>query len=188
MKQIKMNRTIKMSLITVAVLTFTACNNQQGENKTQKESKGETSVITDTTQNAIPKSGKIALDKLPANIKEYVNQNFQGYSIKSAEYDPLCTGGDAIDVVISKKGSPNYSLIFLLDGTFVQIEEDIDLSKAPSKVLEVVKTKYAGYKPASQIERLTLADKSIQYLLDITRDTITKEVIFKEDGTVICEH
>lgn len=44
----------------------------------------------------------------------------------------------------------------------------------------------AGYKPASQIERLTLADKSVQYLLDITKGNITKEVIFNADCTVAC--
>lgn len=183
-----MNMLIKITLMIAAVLTFSACENQQGDNKTKKEDKVETLNTTDTIQNALPKSGEIALDKLPPKIQEYVNSNFQGYSMKRAAYDPLCPSGDAIDVAITKKASPDYSLIFLPDGTFIQLEEDIDLSKAPVKVLEIVKSKYAGFKPATQIERLKLADGSVQYLLDITKDKIIKEVIFKEDGTIVCEH
>ena len=178
-----MNGIIKISLIAITVLTFAACNNGKQNGNTKLNT-----VTTDTAQTTRPLKGEIALEKLPPNIKKYVDQNFQGYVIKSAAYDPLCTGEDAIDVAISKKGSPDYSLIFLLDGTFVQQEEDIDISKAPARILEVVKTKYAGFTPAQQIERLTLADKSTQYLFDLTKDKISKEVIFKEDGTVFCEN
>ncbi|MBK6912900.1 MAG: hypothetical protein IPH11_04235 [Ignavibacteriales bacterium] len=92
-----------------------------------------------------------------------------------------------MDIAISKQDSPDYSLIFLFDGTFVQLEEDIDLSKAPAKVLETVKAKYADFQPAHKIESLTLADKSIAYLVDLTKGTLTKEVILKADGTIVCE-
>jgi len=183
-----MNKTIKISLITLSVLTFAACNNQQNGNKTHKDTIAENTLSVDTVQKTTPLSGEIALDQLPLNIKEFVSKNYTGYTMQSAAYDPLCSGGDAIDVVISKKGSASYSLIFLPNGTYVQQEEDIDLSKAPKSILEIVKTKYAGYAPAQQIELLTLADKSVQYLLDISKGNTTKEVIFNEDGTVACEH
>lgn len=80
-----------------------------------------------------------------------------------------------------------FCAIFLPDGTFVQQEEDVNISKAPAKVLEIVKMKYPGFTPAQQIEQLTLADKSIQYLLDITKDKSAKEVLFNEAGIIICE-
>ena len=83
---------------------------------------------------------------------------------------------------------PNYSLIFLPDGTFVQLEEDVDVSKAPLKIIEAIKNNYSGYKIAPQIEKLTLANDTIQYLLDITKDKIAKEVIFNRNGTVACEN
>ncbi len=189
-KQIKMYKTIKISLSIIAALSFAACNNNNTKeaDKGQKDTVIVNSVSADTTQNATSASGEIALDLLPANIKEFVTKNYAGYTMQNAAHDPLCAGGDAIDVAISKKGSANYSLIFLPNGTFVQQEEDINISKAPAKILDIVKTKYAGFTPAQQIERLTLVDKSIQYLLDITKDKTTKEVIFNDAGTVVCEH
>lgn len=182
-----MNTLFKMYFATALILTISACNNKQEGKNNPNENEVVKIVTTDTTQNTMPASGKISLDKLPANINEFVTTNYAGYTIENAAHDPLCSGGDAIDVAISKKGSSNYSLIFLPNGTFVQQEEDIDIRKAPSKVLEIVKMKYAGFTPAQQIERLTLADKSIQYLFDITKDKTAREVIFNEEGTVICE-
>jgi len=179
---LNMKRTIIFSLIALAILLVAACSNNKQNESTQLKK-----VTTDTIQKVKPLSGEISLDKLPNNIKEYVNKNYHGYAIKKASYDPLCTGEDAIDVSIVKKGSKNYSLIFLLDGTFVQLEEDIELSKAPVKVLEILKTKYMDYKPAPKIERLKLANNSIQYLVDLLKDSLAKEVTFNEDGTVVCE-
>jgi hypothetical protein len=173
-----------------ALLTFSACTNnsrQQVEKGNKKDTLSESSNLNDTISTANT-SGPIALNTLPTAIREYVTKNHPGYNMKNAAHDPLCQGGDAIDVAISKKGSPTYSLIFKPDGTFVQLEEDIDINKAPAKILKEVKIKYAGYQPASQIEKLTLADKSIQYLLDITKNGVSKEVIFNTDGSVACEN
>lgn len=100
----------------------------------------------------------------------------------------MCTGRDAIDVAVEKKGSPKYSLIFLPNGDFVQLEEDIPLSKAPKNIISMVKAKYPTYSIAPEIERLKLADKSIQFLVDITDEKGSKEVIFSVDGTLVCEH
>jgi sulfur relay (sulfurtransferase) DsrC/TusE family protein len=144
--------------------------------------------IGNSLKTAVVKDGKITLNQLPANVADYVAKNYLGYEMKNAAHDPLCSGGDAIDLVITKKDSPTYSLIFLPDGTFVQLEEDIDISKAPTKVLESIKTKYSGYQIAPQIEKLTLANNTTQYLLDIAKDKITKEVIFTTDGIVACEN
>ncbi len=191
LRNFKKMKTLKqMSVIAfAALLTFSACNNnskKQNEKGNKKDNLLESNISNDTinTANTI---GAIALNTLPTAIREYVVKNHPGYIMENAAHDPLCQGGDAIDVAITKKGSPAYSLIFKPDGTFVQLEEDMDINKAPAKILEIVKVKYAGYQPAAQIERLTLADKSIQYLLDITKDGVTKEVIFNTDGSVACE-
>lgn len=185
-----MKKLIAISLFTTLSLLFTACNNgsMPEADKSQKDTMTESALSVDTVQKAVSLNGEIALDQLPLNIKEFISKNYEGYTMQSAANDPLCSGGDAIDVAITKKGAAGFSLIFLPDGTYVQQEEDIDLSKAPKSILEIVKTKYAGYKPAQQIELLILADKRIQYLLDISKGNTTKEVIFNEDGTVSCEH
>lgn len=186
-------KTLKqISVIALAsLLTFSACNNnskKQNENGNKKDTLSESSIFNDTINTANTISGAVDLNTLPTSIREYVTINYPGYKMENAAHDPLCQGGDAIDVAITKKGSTAYSLIFKPDGTFVQLEEDIDLNKAPAKILEMVKIEYVGYQPAPQIEKLTLADKSIQYLLDITKNGVTKEVIFNTDGSVACEN
>jgi hypothetical protein len=172
-------------LIFVLAIGIAACNNNNKQSKA--DTLANAIVPTDTIQVTKPLSGKVPLENLPVRAKEYVSKNYGGYTISGAAYDPLCAGGDAIDVAINKNGMSNYSLIFLPDGTFIQQEEDVNLDKAPANVLKTVKDKFTDYKPANQIERLTLADKTIEYLLDISKGTVTKEVIFKEDGTIVCE-
>lgn len=179
-------------IIFGAVLIIAACNNKPNENKTPLEIpivKTDTivKVKKDTTMVKIPLSGDIGLNKLPPNIKAYVSNNFQGYVLKSAQYDPLCAGGDAIDVSITSKGKPAFSLIFLPDGTFVQKEEDVSIIKAPAKIREIAKNKFSDYQVATQIERLTLANKTVQYLLDLTKGKTAIEVIFNEDGSIDCQ-
>ncbi len=131
--------------------------------------------------------GEITLDRLPAGVKEFVLKNYVGYKMVKALSDPLCQGGDAIDLAIAKTGSPNLSLIFKPDGSFVQTEVDVPLSAATDKIRNILKTKYAGYTAGSQIERLVLADKTVQYMADLTKGNVTKEVIFTEEGIVVCE-
>lgn len=171
--------------LALAVALLVSLNSCKEKEMNDKEEQNESLTEKNET---VDKEGKIALNQLPPNVITYVAKNHFGYEIKNAEHDPLCSGGDAIDLVITKKNSPTYSLIFLPDGTYVQLEEDVDISKAPTKVLEVIETKYSGYQIAPQIEKLTLANNTTQYLLDITKDKITKEVIFTTDGIVVCEN
>lgn len=153
------------------------------EQQEVQEAKG-----NDTTANvATMPGGLIAIDKLPAGIHEFVNKNYPGYAMTKAASDPLCQGGDAIDVAITKQGAPNLSLIFRPDGTFVQQEEDMPLSTATEKIKNVLKASYADYTPGTQIEKLILADNSVQYLVDLSKGSLTKEVIFSTDGAVVCE-
>jgi hypothetical protein len=90
-------------------------------------------------------------------------------------------------VAITKKGAPDLSLIFTLEGSFVQQEEDVSFSTASDKIRSVLKTKYAGYSTGNQIEKLTLVDKTIEYMVDLNKGSVTKEVIFSVDGNIVCE-
>lgn len=176
---------IKHLLVATAIL-ISACNNN---NREQAKTSVNYPVSNDTikTETSKPLSGKLEIDKLPTQVNEFIDRNFKGYSISSAAYDPLCNGSDAIDVAITQKGKPNYSLIFLPDGTFVQKEEDVDVSLAPKKIISILKEKYPDFKTSNQIEKLTMADGSLQYLVDISKDSLTKEVILTKDGTIVCE-
>ena len=130
----------------------------------------------------------VSKETLPQNIKDYIAANYKEYKIIDAAYDPLCKGGDAIDVSVEKVGSESLSLIFKPDGTYIQKEEDAPLTTAPEKVKEVLKHKYSNYLISDEIEKLTLADNTTQYLIDIEKDTLSKEVIFTPDGQVVCEN
>lgn len=176
---------IKHLLIAIAIL-ISACNNNKQE---QAQSSVEHPAGNDTikTETSKPLSGKIEINNLPTKVIEFIDRNYKGYNISNAVYDPLCNGSDAIDIAITQKGKPNYSLIFLPDGTFVQKEEDVDVSLAPKKVISTLKEKYPDFKISNQIEKLTLADGSLQYLVDISKGLLTKEVILAEDGKIVCE-
>ena len=161
---------MKLVLTISSLLVVYICNNATAQTKPK------------------PLTGKVSLEKLSNKAKDYVAENYKGYKIKKAEYDPLCTGGDAIDVSITKHNSKTYSLIFLLDGTFIQQETDVPFSQAPPQITETLKVKYADYTYSKQIEKLQLADGSIQYLVDISKGTKSKEVILDTQGVVICEN
>lgn len=173
-----------------------SCNGEKNEKDdkdeaaetTQKEKMEDDKVnIADPVTTALP-AGEITFERLPAGIKEFVTKNYPGYATVKAVSDPLCKGGDAIDVAISKIGASNLSLIFTPDGTYVQQEEDVPLSTASAKIKNILKAKYADYSAGTQIEKLILADNSVQYLVDLSKGSITKEVIFTMDGKVVCEN
>lgn len=189
----KLNKMVLPSLIVILTLFITSCDGEKDEKdeatETKQEEKAEVDkkVATDTVATVLA-DGKIALDKLPAGVKEFIEKQYAGYTMSAAASDPLCQGGDAIDVAVSKPGAPNLSLIFKPDGSFVQQEEDVPMKTAPDKVKDAIVVKYADYKAGDQIEKLQLADKTVQYLVDLTKGTTTKEVIFSKEGAIICEH
>jgi hypothetical protein len=180
------------SLLAISLGIFIAsCGNNSTERSDVPESKKQEiaeSVKPDSTvtKTVLP-DGEITLDRLPAGVKEFVIKNYAGYKMVKALSDPLCQGGDAIDLSIAKTGAPNLSLIFKPDGSFVQQEQDVPLSEATSKIMNTLKTKYADYSAGTQIEKLILADKTVQYMADLTKGNVTKEVMFTADGVVICE-
>lgn len=179
---------IFLSLLIVSLSLFViSCGNNSSKTNGGTTSKQEAIKPGNAAIHMPLPGGAIAVDKLPAGVKEFVTKNYPGYQIKSAASDPLCQGGDAIDVAITKSGVPNLSVIFRPDGQFVQQEEDVPLSTAPRKISDALKTKYAGYAVDNQIEKLILADKAVQYLVDLTKNKVSKEVIFSAEGVVVCE-
>ncbi|MDQ6844114.1 MAG: hypothetical protein M3Z92_07165 [Bacteroidota bacterium] len=191
---------ILLPLLMVAFsISIISCANNSSEKNEGTESKQHEAMESTSTDTAslhspdtasiqIPSpGGKIAIDKLPTGVNEFVTKNYPGYQIKSAASDPLCQGGDAIDLAITKSGAPNLSLIFRPNGQFVQQEEDVSLATAPQKISDALKTKYSGYAADKQIEKLILADKTVQYLVDLTKGKLSKEVIFSAEGNVACE-
>lgn len=190
-EKIKMKKFLLPALAFSLTVFMVSCDNEKKE-KNEKEESAETEQAElkaeGTSNNATLPDGNIALDKLPAAAKEFIEKQYAGYTITGVASDPLCQGGDAIDVAVTKPGVPNLSLIFKPDGSFVQQEEDVPMKTAPDKVRDAITTKYGDYKAGDQIEKLQLADKTVQYLVDLTKGTTTKEVIFSKEGAIVCEH
>ncbi|MDQ2719863.1 MAG: hypothetical protein M3Z26_08925 [Bacteroidota bacterium] len=177
------------------VITFTAinlvmvsCSNNSSGTENNSD-KAKTATITDTfvSNKKLPK-GASRLDNLPANVKGFVQKNYPGYIITIAVLDPLCGDGDAVDVAITKIGSPDLSLIFKPDGTFVQQEQDVPLNTVSRAIRQTLKFKYADYTAGVQIEKLTLADNTEEYLVDLSKGAKSKEVILDTKGLVVCEN
>lgn len=178
-----MKQFINYALVFAVIIAFTSCGKKQTE---QSNTVKKDTVITAPKTTFDVKT--VSKDNLPQNIKEYIATNYKEYKIKDAASDPLCGGGDAIDVMVEKTDKTILSLIFKPDGTYVQKEEDIPFKDAPAKVKEVIKTKYSSYKAGDQIEKLTLANNTIQYLIDIEKDKVSKEVILTAEGQLVCEN
>ena len=186
---------IKVKVFSLAIvfstLILASCNNEGKENKNEKNENDDTEMKKDTGSSTVSTtltSATYTIDNLPVGVKEFVSKNYAGYTIVSADSDPLCGGAPAVDVAIKKTSAPTFSLIFKPDGSYVQQEEDVDLSTAPDKIKSTLKTQFGKYSAGGQIEKLILADKSIQYMVDLTNGKITKEVIFTVDGNIFCEN
>ncbi|MBC6489662.1 PepSY-like domain-containing protein [Flavihumibacter stibioxidans] len=192
----KLNKMFLPALVVTFALFVTSCDNEKNE-KDEKDEATETmqqeKTETDKKDTALATTtvlpaGEMPLQNLPVGIKKFIEINYNGYAMTKAVSDPLCQGGDAIDVAVTKSGAPNLSLIFKPDGSFVQQEEDVPMKTAPDKVRDAITAKYADYKAGEQIEKLQLADKTVQYLVDLTKGTTTKEVIFSKEGAIVCDH
>jgi hypothetical protein len=179
----KIKRFINIALLLVPVIVFSSCTKKPLE----QNSKNDKDTVKSVQKTSFDIK-TVSKETLPQNIKDYVALNYKEYKINDAAYDPLCEGGDAIDVSIDNNGKTALSLIFKPDGTYIQKEEDIPFKDAPLKVKEVIKTKYGSYKASNQIEKLTLADNAIQYLIDIDKNSVFKEVTLTSDGQIVCEN
>ncbi|HNX88696.1 MAG TPA: hypothetical protein PKH58_06415 [Paludibacteraceae bacterium] len=169
-----MKKVFLVVVVSICMGILTGCSG-----KTEKS--GKSSVAENNSA--------ISLNELPGAVNDFIALNYPSYKIKNAGHDPLCSGEDAMDVAIGKAGSPNFSLIFLPDGKFVQQEEDVKLAATPAKILNTVKTKYPGFTAENGAEKLTLADKkTVHYQLDLIKEGTSKEVIFDMEGNVVCEN
>ena len=173
------------SLAISMVMISCGCNSPGTENNTDKP-KMPTKRDSFVSNKMLPK-GASRLNNLPSNVKGFVQRNYPGYLITIVVSDPLCGGGDAVDVAISKIGSPDLSLIFKPDGTFVQQEQDVPIHTAPVAIIQTLKARYSDYSASGQIEKLTLADNTEEYLIDLSKGAKSKEVIFATNGMIVCE-
>jgi hypothetical protein len=119
-------------------------------------------------------------------IKTYLNNNYPGYTIQKISSDPLCSGGDANEVIIKVENN-TIPLIFTPTGEFVQSEKDIPYTELPKKVSTIIQTDFKDYTHSDTAEELTLADKEKQYMVDFFSGSQSFEAIFDPSGKVVCK-
>jgi hypothetical protein len=73
------------------------------KNRTKDERHEKAEASDEDNENETENSKNVDVASLPQSVRDYVNTNFGGYTIGSADHDPMCTGEDAIEVVIKKQ-------------------------------------------------------------------------------------
>lgn len=174
-------------LMAISMVLISCSNDSSGTENNIDKAKTSTNAETFVPVKKLPK-GASKLNNLPANVKRFVQRNYPGYIIAIAVSAPLCGVGDAVDVAITKIGTPDLLLIFKQDGSFVQQEQDAPLHTAPPSIEQTLKFKYANYTAGDQMEKLTLADNTQEYLVDLNKGAKSKEVVFDTNGIVVCEN
>ena len=131
--------------------------------------------------------GGISADSIPDVIKAYIAANYAGYMVHNAMYDTLCPNGIVINVMINSSDSLHHKLVFDASGLFIALAHRIKSEDLPSAVTSALTANYPAYTSRLKAEVLTLADNSKRYIVYMHDITAHKSVLFKEDGTVICE-
>ncbi len=114
---LKITTTKFLSLLMIAgLLTVTSCvenkkhNEDQDKKTEQNDERHEKDEASDEdNENETENSKNVDVASLPQSVRDYVNTNFGGYTIASADHDPMCTGEDAIEVVIKKANATDYA-------------------------------------------------------------------------------
>jgi hypothetical protein len=129
----------------------------------------------------------IPVDSLPAAIKDYITANYAGYTIRHARYDSICVNGRVIDVEISvTSGKAMVKLYFENSGAFLMLAGPIPYADCPQAVKDYIAANYAGYQVCEKPQKLTLADASNQYIIDLRYNHTKKSVRLDANGALIC--
>ncbi len=132
----------------------------------------------------------IDIKTLPAAVVSYINTNYASYTIDEAQKDTLCNGTVGIEVALEKKSADDIELFFNNENAYILKEEEIKYSALPANVQAFFSTNYPNYKLPKDAEKITLANGTVQYEVDLEEKTtkIEKEVATNADGSAkICE-
>jgi uncharacterized membrane protein YkoI len=126
---------------------------------------------------------KIALDKLPAKVKEAVKAKFPDAELVSAEKENE-NGKTVFEVAIKNKGN-KLEVTLTEDGKILSIEKEIAAKDAPKAVMEALEKKYPKAE-IKKVEEITKGDK-VTYEFLITAGDKKLEVVFDAQGKLVEE-
>jgi uncharacterized membrane protein YkoI len=124
--------------------------------------------------------------ELPEVILNYLSENYPDYNIDESEEETLCDGTLAYEVELENNDNDEVELTFNTEGTFLYSEEEIKRSDLPQAVKDNIDTAYSGFN-IKEAEELALNDGDIQYEVELKDGGNKLEVLFAQDGTVLCE-
>ncbi len=128
---------------------------------------------------------ELTLDDLPDNVVDSLETNYPGYDFQ-VEAHTLCGGLEVYKIKATGNNETVY-LYFDLGGAFVQRAEMIADSELPDAVSTAIGADYPGYDLLGNTFRIERADGEVWYQARIQYDGEELSVIYKEDGTFVCQ-
>ena len=115
---------------------------------------------------------------VPAKVKEAFAKKYAGSKAKEWEKE----GADyEVEFDFNKVES---SAVFLADGTFKELEQEIKLSELPKAASDYCTKNYTGYKLA-EAEKITDAAGKIMFEAEMEKGKEHFDVIFDDKGTFV---
>ena len=160
-----MKNIILLAIATLSASQFMSCDKENAENT-------------------------IDIKTLPAAIVTYINTNYAGYTIDEAQKDTLCNGMAGVGIALEKKNAEDVELFFSSENAYILKEEEINYSALPTNVQAFFSTNYPNYNLPKEAEKITLANGTVQFEVDLKEKTtkVEKEVTTNFEGSVkVCE-
>ncbi len=115
---------------------------------------------------------------VPAKVKEAFAKKYAGSKAKEWEKE----GADyEVEFDLNKVES---SAVFLVDGTFKELEQEIKLSELPKAASDYCTKNYAGYK-LTEAEKITDASGKVMFEAEMEKGKEHFDVIFDDKGAFI---
>jgi len=124
---------------------------------------------------------EIAVDDVPANVREAAAAQLPGGRVTGAEYEVV--GRKRSYEVKMAKGGRDYEFVFDLDGNLLESEKELMRNEAPKAVADagIAAVPGANFK---SVEILTAGGEDV-YHVKTTKGGATYKIVLSEDGTVL---
>lgn len=132
----------------------------------------------------------VSLDSIPASVLDFIEANYSGYQIQSAETEDICDDVLVYEIELEDGPGPDVDLYFDLDWNFLFEGTYISSSDLPAAVLTTIENDYSNYLiDDSDVEQFTYPDGTIEYEVELEalNGDGSLEVIFAADGSFICD-
>ena len=124
---------------------------------------------------------KLSAKQLPAAVQSAFHKAYPAAKIKGASSE--AENGKTVYEVESVDGKVNRDILYLDDGSVIEIEETVALNALPDEVSKALKTE-TGKGKVQKAEKLTKGG-TIQYEFAITAGKEKREVVIDQTGKIV---